>query len=65
VAEVESRFQETTIDDFVLSASKFGFQLKWKDTSKDFFVLMDFKKVGQAKKKTPDLSLKPCYYKKR
>jgi len=65
VAEVESRFQEISVDEFVSIAEKFGFKLKWKDSSKGFFVFADFKKAGGVKKKAPDFALKPCYYKKR
>jgi len=42
-----------------------GFALKWKDLGKGYFVFMDLKKVGTAKKKVPEISLKPCMYKKR
>ena len=67
IAEVESRFHgEMTIDNFVPTVEKFGFTLKWKDLGKEYFYLMDFKKtVKCSKKKAPELSLKPCLYKKR
>ncbi|TRY73005.1 hypothetical protein TCAL_09113 [Tigriopus californicus] len=65
IAEVESRFTDTPVDKFVHLVEKAGFSLKWKDTSQKYFVLMDFKKVDSGKKKMPELSLKPCFYKKR
>ena len=30
-----------------------------------YFVFMDFAKTGNARKKVPEVSLKPCFYKKR
>ena len=67
MAEVESRFDgEMGIDNFVEFAEKCGFHLKWKDMKKKYFHLMDFKKTSKChKKKIPDVSLKPCLYKKR
>ncbi len=65
IAEVESRFKDVSVDDFVAFLDKFGFALKWKDIEQGFFVYMDFRKTGRPKKKAPAFELKPCYYKKR
>ena len=65
VAEVESRFKDVQVEEFISNLEKFGFKLKWKDLSHTYFYLMDFKKVDKAKKKAPEFSLKPCIYKKR
>ena len=65
IAEVVSRFKDLPIDDFVQIMTKYGFQLKWKDTNNEYFYLMDLKKESKGKKKAPELSLKPCLYKKR
>ena len=60
-----SRFKDLSLEDFIQIMVKCGFQLKWKDTSNDYFYLMDFKKVKEMKSKVSDFSLKPCVYKKR
>ena len=71
IAEVSSRFvsEESSLSDFVATVKKFGFELKWKDEggteSNRYFVLMDFKKTEGARKKLPEVALKPCIYKKR
>ena len=67
IAEVESRFHgEMDIDSFIAFVEKCGFNMKWKDLKKKYFYLMDFKKTSvYRKKKIPDVSLKPCLYKKR
>ncbi len=67
MAEVESRFKDLTVDDFASAVSKFGFELKSKDVAQKFFVYLDFRKTGKAKKmKAPkELQLNPCWYKKR
>ncbi|XP_040570181.1 uncharacterized protein [Lepeophtheirus salmonis] len=66
IAEVESRFRETTPEKFTTVVEKIGFKLKWKDLSKKVFYLMDFKKVSSCSTlKIPQLNLKPCIYKKR
>ena len=65
IAEVVSRFKDLSLEDFIQIMVKCGFQLKWKDTSSDYFYLMDFKKVKEMKFKVSDFSLKPCLYKKR
>ena len=65
IAEVVSRFKDLPLDDVVKTISSYGFQLKWKDTKNDYFYLMDFKRVSRCKKKPPEISLKPCLYKKR
>ena len=65
IAEVESRFQNLSVEEFIAKVQKFGFKLKWKDENEKYFVFMDFKKVEKTKKKVPELQLKPCFYKKR
>ncbi|KAK6637789.1 hypothetical protein RUM44_008211 [Polyplax serrata] len=67
VAEVQSRFDN--VEKFMEILIKFGFKLVSKDFSCRFFYIMNFKKeknIGKnALKKLPNLSLKPCFYKKR
>ncbi|KAJ4440853.1 hypothetical protein ANN_10700 [Periplaneta americana] len=67
VAEVESRFEN--VDSFIIMLQKFGFVNTWKDFSHNLFYFMDFKKEKciskKMKKKLPELTLKPCLYKKR
>ena len=66
IAEVESRFHEqTSVEDFVKIVKKCGFELKLKNTEKNYFVFMDFKKTEGGKRKIQDIKLKSCYYKKR
>jgi len=69
IAELESRFQgqEFDVDQFISDVEKFGFKSSWKDLKKDFFYFLDFQKVKDVKKKKklPDITLKPCLYKKR
>ncbi len=65
VAEVESRFKDISVEDFVKHLGKFGFNLKWKQVNNEYFYLFDFNKISKAKKKSPEFSLKPCLYKKR
>jgi ribosomal RNA-processing protein 8 len=66
IAEVESRFED--VQTFIQKLQKFGFINTWKDLS-HLFYFMDFKKERciskKMKKKLPDLTLKPCLYKKR
>ncbi|KAJ8678686.1 hypothetical protein QAD02_014473 [Eretmocerus hayati] len=67
VAEVESRFHK--IEDFIKIMAQYGFENTWKDLSNNLFYFMDFKKVKDILKKSsnklPDVTLKPCMYKKR
>ena len=69
IAELESRFQgeDMSVDKFIQSVEKYGFQNSWKDLKKDFFYFVDFKKVSEVKKKKklPEIALKACMYKKR
>ena len=67
IAEVESRFAETSVDEFISAVEKLGFKLKWKDSKDDFFVFFDLKKVADcgSKMKKVQFELKPCLYKKR
>ena len=65
MAEVESRFMN--INKFLSDMFKLGFKTILKDQNREYFWLFDFKKVKDVKKSknTPDLYLKPCFYKKR
>ena len=69
IAELESRFQgeNLSIEKFVQCVEKYGFHNSWKDLKKDFFYFIDFKKIGEVKKKKklPEIALKACLYKKR
>ena len=69
IAELESRFQgeDMSVEKFIQSVEKYGFQNSWKDLKKDFFYFVDFKKVSEVKKKKklPEITLKACVYKKR
>ena len=67
IAEVESRFD--SVESFINNLSKFGFVNTWKDLSHNLFYFMDFKKercISKKKRaKLPEITLKPCLYKKR
>ena len=65
VAEVESRFQDFPVEQFTSAVERCGFKLKLKDLSNKYFYIFDFTKTDECKKKIPEFSLKPCYYKKR
>jgi len=68
VAELESRFQDGySAEQFISDVCKFGFKNTWKDLRKEYFYFMDFEKIGDVKKKKklPEITLKPCLYKKR
>ena len=65
IAEVVSRFKDLNFEDFLQLITKYGFQVQRKDTSNEFFYLVDLKKVAPCKKKPPEFKLKPCLYKKR
>lgn len=65
IAEVESRFED--VKEFEKHLAKYGFQRTKKDVSQKYFFLLEFKKKHKLKKMAnfPDISLKPCLYKKR
>ncbi|KAK7871895.1 hypothetical protein R5R35_009704 [Gryllus longicercus] len=65
IAEVASRF--TSIETFIKDMGKYKFSLIQKDLSNDLFYFLNFKKVSDVKKaeKLPNVSLSPCWYKKR
>ncbi|XP_063982355.1 uncharacterized protein LOC135165204 [Diachasmimorpha longicaudata] len=66
IAEVESRFDN--IEEFMNLLASFGFKNTWKDLSHNLFYFMDFKKISEVtvkNQKIPQLTLKPCLYKKR
>lgn len=65
IAEVESRCGD--LKEFEKQLSKFGFHCTGRDTSFQYFFLLEFKKNRKLKKMAalPELHLKPCLYKKR
>lgn len=67
IAEVESRFDD--INRFVKTVERFGFEPVAQDLSHNLFYFLDFKKTNsispKRKNKLPELTLKPCLYKKR
>lgn len=64
IAEIESRIEN--LHHFVKNIEKFGFSLVNKNLSHKMFVFLNFKKVKSKKSfKVPDITLKPCLYKKR
>lgn len=62
---MESRFD--SVEKFIKGVEKLGFVNTWKDLSHNLFYFMDFKKTEDVKKKkaVPEITLKPCLYKKR
>lgn len=66
VAEVESRFEDPQT--FAREVQRLGFRLRELDTQHQVFFFFHFNKVQQPpvkKSKLPNLTLKPCLYKKR
>ncbi|KAJ2938811.1 hypothetical protein O0L34_g18434 [Tuta absoluta] len=66
IAEVESRFDD--VNSFVKEVERLGFKLKTLDKQHSVFFFMHFVKVNEPpvkKNKLPQLSLKPCIYKRR
>lgn len=65
IAEVESRFDGA--EAFVKGVEYCGFKKVRQDFSHNLFYFFDFKKALNVvnKKKIPDITLKPCMYKKR
>ena len=67
IAEVESRFDN--INRFIKTIERFGFIPVSQDLSHNLFYFLDFKKTNnispKRKNKLPELTLKPCLYKKR
>lgn len=65
IAEVESRIEN--IDHFIQGIKKFGFVNNYKDLSHKIFYFLYFKKEKSVKNisKLPEITLKPCMYKKR
>ncbi|KAL0839225.1 hypothetical protein ABMA28_015997 [Loxostege sticticalis] len=66
IAEVESRFDK--VETFTESVQRLGFKLKNLDKSHQVFYFMEFTKLRAPpakKSKLPELTLKPCLYKKR
>jgi ribosomal RNA-processing protein 8 len=76
IAEVASRFQNTTYASFVQKMKKFGFVINAEkdndsqslQSNGDVFFMFEFKKirpVNQVNGKIPSLKLSPCIYKRR
>ncbi|GBO11755.1 Ribosomal RNA-processing protein 8, partial [Araneus ventricosus] len=65
IAEVESRIED--LGHFINYLKSIGFKLERKNTKHKMFVFLDLKKEKQKCKlgKVPNLSLRPCLYKKR
>lgn len=66
IAEVESRFDDA--DAFTKEVMKLGFKLKNLDKKHQVFFFMEFVKIRDPpakKSKLPQLTLKPCLYKRR
>lgn len=66
IAEVESRFD--SIERFITILRSCGFINKSKDLSHNMFCFLDFvlkKSTNLANQKFPNITLKPCLYKKR
>ncbi|XP_072941754.1 uncharacterized protein [Epargyreus clarus] len=66
IAEVESRFDNP--ETFSSDVQRLGFSLKNLDRSHKVFIFMEFNKVRDPpskKNKLPELTLKPCLYKRR
>ncbi|XP_052738085.1 ribosomal RNA-processing protein 8 isoform X2 [Bicyclus anynana] len=66
IAEVESRFQD--INSFTSDVQRLGFSLKKLDDTHKVFYFLEFTKQRDPpvkKGKLPNLTLKPCIYKKR
>ncbi|KAI5643583.1 putative methyltransferase domain-containing protein [Phthorimaea operculella] len=66
IAEVESRFDDA--NSFVKEVERLGFKLKNLDKQHSVFFFMHFVKTKEPpvkKSKLPQLSLKPCIYKRR
>lgn len=67
IAEIESRFED--LNQFIKGVERMGFAAVAQDLSHNLFYFLDFKKKSNAsqkkKKIIPELSLKPCLYKKR
>jgi len=68
IAEIESRFED--LIQFIHGIERMGFQSIGQDISHNLFYFLDFQKKSNTSKKKkkkhiPELSLKPCLYKKR
>ncbi|KAF4518213.1 hypothetical protein B566_EDAN005938 [Ephemera danica] len=65
IAEVESRFEN--MKKFIKDLNKLGFRVTSKNVSHSYFYFIDCKKEQNFTKKgkLPDVTLKPCIYKKR
>ena len=62
-----SRFD--SVEDFVHDLQAYGFQLLSQDVSQQYFYLLSLKKTADVdrrrRRELPELSLKPCLYKRR
>jgi ribosomal RNA-processing protein 8 len=72
IAEVRSRFEEggndaedTSLQHFIKTLDKLGFECAQIDRSNTMFVLMDLRKNGKQPNQTLSYTAKPCIYKRR
>jgi ribosomal RNA-processing protein 8 len=78
IAEVRSRFEEsggggggddadasTTLQHFIKTLDKLGFECSHVDRSNTMFVLMELRKNGKQPDQTLSYTAKPCIYKRR
>jgi len=67
IAEVASRFE--SVDDFVEAMKAYGFSFISQDLSHQYFYLFSMKKAAtvtrKQRKELPEVTLKPCLYKRR
>lgn len=63
ICEVSSRF--SSFDQFVDDVEKFGFRLESMEEFSKMFVEFIFTAVGKPDSELPQITLKPCVYKKR
>lgn len=64
IAEVASRFLNVRL--FCNALCKMGFEQTEKKTITNYFVILEFRKIGKVENKRPlGLKLKPCLYKRR
>lgn len=69
IAEVQSRFESSSIQTFIAGVTTLGFKLVSQQELSKIFVMFTFTKVSRAAaksaKKARQIALKPCRYKKR
>ena len=68
IAEVESRFEDNALEQFIAAMTKMGFTHNDTDSSHRIFILMRFTLTNKSVKTIPSQNwprLKPCIYKRR